>query len=62
MFTLSLLSVKSFLPLGTSVTKTTFFKNTKNTLYKNFQIIREGDLWAHVIDYQSVFKLKTIDL
>jgi len=56
------LAVKYSLPLGTAVTKTTFLKKTKNTLYEIFQVVKGGDLWTHVIGYQSVFKLKTIDL
>ena len=45
-----------------SSNKNDFFKNKKQSLYEIFQVVKDGDLWTHVIDYQSVFKLKTIDL
>ncbi|MGB4959530.1 MAG: IS701 family transposase [Saprospiraceae bacterium] len=53
---------QKFLTFRNDFNKNDFFKNTKNTLYEIFQVARDGDLWTHVIDYQSVFKLKTIDL
>lgn len=59
---MSFFNSQKFLTFRNDISKNDFFKNTKNTLYEIFQVARDGDLWAHVIDYQSVFKLKTIDL
>jgi len=59
---LSFFTSQIFLTFRNGSNKNDFFKNTKNTLYEIFQVVREGELLSHVIDYQSVFKLKTIDL
>jgi SRSO17 transposase len=59
---LSFFSSQIFLTFRNGGNKNGFFKNTKNSLYEIFQVVRDGDLWAHVIDYQLVFKLRTIDL
>lgn len=42
--------------------KNGILKNIKNNLYKIYQVVKVGELSAHVIDYQYIFKLKTIDL
>ncbi len=59
---MSFFSSQIFLTFRNGGNKNGFFKNTKNSLYEIFQVVRDGDLWAHVIDYQLVFKLSTIDL
>jgi SRSO17 transposase len=54
--------VQKFSTFRNSSNKNDFFKNTKQSLYEIFQVVKEGDLCSHVIDYQSVLKLKTADL
>lgn len=54
--------MQKFLTFRNSSNKNDFFKNKKQSLYEIFQVVKDGDLWAHVIDYQSVLKLKTADL
>ncbi len=54
--------MQKLLTFRNSSNKNDFFKNTKQSLYEIFQVVKDGDLCSHVIDYQSVLKLKTSDL
>lgn len=51
-----------FFTFRNSSNKNDFFKNSKLSLYAIFQVVKDGDLVAHVTDFQSVLKLKTADL
>ncbi len=54
--------MQKLLTFRNSSNKNDFFKNTKQSLYEIFQVVKDGDLCSNVIDYQSVLKLKTSDL
>jgi SRSO17 transposase len=45
--------VQKLLTFRNSSNKNDFFKNTKQSLYEIFQVVKDGDLCSHVIDYQS---------